>query len=103
MTNLRQRDFESKDFELTCSRETCIVDFVNDSVAVLSPRKQFKGNKDGNEDKATTYLKDHPDLTARDAVAGLAALGIKRGKTWVQKKQAELFLSSGGKMRGQKE
>ena len=95
MSNLKQRDFESEDFELSCGAD-CRMHYVEKGldVATLASRTAFRANKDGMDDRAVEFLKGNPKMPAREAVVALKAQGIKRGKTWVADKRFELGLSS---------
>jgi hypothetical protein len=101
LSNLKQRDFQSQDFEVTCG-EDCRMHMVQSSgihnVAVppsLKPRRAFAGNKDGKDAAAIAVLKDNPKLSDRDTVAKLGEMGIKRGKTWVNQQRYELRKAAG--------
>jgi hypothetical protein len=92
MSNLKQRDFESKDFELTCGPD-CRMRIVDDpalTVATLAGRKN-RANKDGQEGKALDILRANPALSVRKAVQALKDAGIRRGTTWVMDKRYELM------------
>lgn len=91
LSNLKQRDFESKDFEVTCGPD-CKLHMVSGlKVPTLTARKGFKGNKDGLDPKALAVLQANPTLSVRDTVEALKAAGIKRGKTWVTDRRYELM------------
>lgn len=53
LSNLKQRDFESQDFEVTCGADCCM-QYVDTGLTVpnLAPRRAFKGNKDGRDAEA---------------------------------------------------
>jgi hypothetical protein len=98
ITNLKQRDFESKDFEASCG-EDCRMQIVGElGEARLAMRGGFKGNKDGKDDAAIAILKAHPKLSSRESVTLLAENGIKRSRDWVQTRRSELLQENGGKM-----
>ena len=101
MENLKQRDFESKNFEVTCD-ENCRMHIVGDpevSPATLTPRRRGnKANKDGNDEVAIALIKANPKLSVRKTVELLKENGIKRGKDWVQTKRYELVQKNGGQM-----
>jgi hypothetical protein len=96
LSNLKQRDFESADIELTCEPD-CRMRIVGASSTgvtasvppKLNPRRAFAGNKDGKDPEAIAFIKANPALTSRDIVAKLAELGIKRGRTWVQDRRTD--------------
>jgi AAA domain/Primase C terminal 1 (PriCT-1) len=90
LSNLKQRDFESQDFEVTCQPD-CLMRIVgNPALTVMAPRKN-RANKDGLESKAMELLRANPKMSVRDTVSALKAAGIRRGKTWVTDKRYELM------------
>ena len=91
LTNLKQRDFESQDFEATCDRANGRMTKTSDVVVALNPRKGNVANKDGRDDAALALLQANPKLSARDSVALLKQHGIKRGKTWVLDRKYEMM------------
>jgi Bifunctional DNA primase/polymerase, N-terminal/AAA domain/Primase C terminal 1 (PriCT-1) len=98
ITNLKQRDFESKDFEATCG-EDCRMYIVGEPGEVrLQTRTGFKGNKDGKDDAAAALLRAHPKMSSRESAALLSENGIKRSKDWVQRRRAELLQENGGNL-----
>lgn len=101
LSNLKQRDFESKDFEVTCGPD-CRMHIVGDSalgVATLAPRRRGNvANKDGKDEVAITVIKANPKMSVRKTVELLKESGIKRGKDWVQTKRYELMQKNGGQM-----
>ena len=101
MSNLKMRDFESKNFEVTCD-ENCRMHIVADpevSPATLAPRRRGnKANKDGMDAMAIALIKANAKLSVRKTVDLLKANGIKRGKDWVQTKRYELMQEKGGQM-----
>lgn len=101
MSNLKQRDFESKDFEVTGGPD-CRLHIVADpalSVATLAPRRRGNvANKDGNDEVAIALIKANPQLSVRKTVELLKENGIKRGKDWVQSKRYEWAQKNGGQM-----
>jgi hypothetical protein len=96
LSNLKQRDFESTDFELTCG-EDCRMRMVQatpsgvtaSAPVRLKPRRAFAGNKDGKDPEAVAFIKANHALTSGEFVAKLAERGIKRGRTWVQDRKAD--------------
>ena len=96
LSNLKQRDFESTDIELTCEPD-CRMRIVGPSSSgvtasvppTLKPRRAFAGNKDGKDPEALAFMKANPTMTAREVVAKLQEMGIKRGRTWVQDRRTE--------------
>jgi hypothetical protein len=101
LSNLKQRDFESKDFEVTCGPD-CRLHIVGDpalGVTTLAPRRRGNvANKDGKDEVAIALIKANPKLSVRKAVELLKENGIKRGKDWVQTKRYELVQKNGGQM-----
>jgi hypothetical protein len=101
LSNLKQRDFESKDFEVT-SGSDCRLHIVGDpalNVATLAPRRRGNvANKDGKDEVAVALIKANPKLSIRKMVELLKENGIKRGKDWVQTKRYELVQKNGGQM-----
>jgi hypothetical protein len=92
LSNLKQRDFESKDFEVTCGPD-CRLHIVADpklTITTLAGRKN-RANKDGMEAKALEILQANPALSVRRTVQALKDAGIKRGTTWVMDKRYELM------------
>lgn len=90
LVNVKQRDFESTPFEVT-SGPDCRLHFVGDGseVARLASRSN-PANRDGKEEQALQFMRDNPKLSLRKVVAGLKAIGIVRGVTWVREKRSEL-------------
>jgi hypothetical protein len=101
LSNLKQRDFESKDFEVTGGPD-CRLHIVGDPAlagATLMPRRRGNAaNKDGKDEVAIALIKANPKLSVRKAVELLKENGIKRGKDWVQGKRYELIQKDGGQM-----
>jgi hypothetical protein len=94
LSNLKQRDFESKDFEVTCGPD-CRLHIVSGLVVpIMTSRKGFKGNKDGRDNEALALLQANPKLSVRNAVAALKDVGIGRGKTWVNDRLYEILQAS---------
>lgn len=95
LSNLKQRDFESQDFEVECGPDCRmrIVEGVN--VATLTSRRAYKSNADGMEDRAIAFLRANPKMSARDTALALKALGIKRGKTWIADKKYSIMQEGG--------
>lgn len=102
LSNLKQRDFESKDFEVTGDASNCRLRIVADPDAeavILKPRRAGNTrNKDGKEDAALAILKAHPKLPLRKTCEMLKEHGIKRGKDWVREKRNEIIQATGGTM-----
>jgi hypothetical protein len=97
LENLKQRDFESTPFELTCG-EDCRMHMVADPTSAnvtLASRRGNKGNKDGKDSAAEAFIRANVTLSARDLEGQLAALGITRRKTWIAKVQARIRVELG--------
>ena len=90
LSNLKQRDFESKDFEVTCSPDCRMRIVDNLTVPTMSRRKGFKGNKDGLDEHANKLIADNPTLSAVKLTNMLNEAGIKRSAEWVRKRRFEL-------------
>ncbi len=89
MENLKQRDFESKPFEVT-SGPDCRMHIVGDPSmrdVKLQPRVGNKRNPDGMDDAAEAFIKANIDRykTVREMEKQLKEIGIKRGTTWIGK------------------
>jgi hypothetical protein len=93
LSNLKQRDFESKDFEIT-SGPDCRLHIVGDPdtrAVTLQPRRGNKGNKDGKDAAAEAVIRAaKPDISVRELEEQLASLGISRGRTWIGKARARI-------------
>ena len=90
LVNVKQRDFESAPFEVK-SGPDCRLHFVGDgSEPVHLASRSNPANRDGKEETALQFMRDHPEMSLRKVVAELKALGIKRGMTWVRQKRAEI-------------
>lgn len=62
---LKQRDFESKDFEVICSPD-CRMHIMGDPTTravTLQTRRGFRGNKDGKDETALALIKANPTLS----------------------------------------
>ncbi|MGE5112989.1 MAG: hypothetical protein ACM3JB_19145, partial [Acidobacteriaceae bacterium] len=96
LSNLKQRDFESKDFEVT-SGPDCRLHYVEtDTPVKLQTRRGAKANTDGKEEAALALLKANPTLSGRLMSALLKESGIQRSKDWVREKRYELLQENGG-------
>ena len=92
LSNLKQRDFESRDFEATCGPD-CRLHIVGDPetcTVTLQGRKGFKGNKDGKDEAADAVIRANPALPVRKVQEQLTALNISRGTTWIAKARARI-------------
>jgi hypothetical protein len=101
ITNVKQREFESKPFEVTGGPD-CRLHIVGDpalTVTTLSPRHRGnKANKDGQDEAAIALIKANPKLSVRKTVELLKESGIRRGKDWIQGKRFDLIQKNGGQM-----
>lgn len=95
LENLKQRDFESKPFEVT-SGPDCRLHIVGDpsvTVAKLQPRSGNKANKDGKDAAAEAVIKANPKMPVRELEKLLESMEMKRGRTWISKARVRLGLS----------
>jgi hypothetical protein len=94
ISHIKARDYEGlPNFEVSCNLETAIMTRVGEPGvrAVLATKTGgYKANKDGLDDAAKTFIREHPELSIRDTVAALAEIGIKRQKTWVSDTRSAL-------------
>jgi hypothetical protein len=102
LSNLKQRDFESKDFEVSCAPDCRmrVVGDPNTQQVSLQTRKGNKGNRDGKDNAAESYIRANIKMPVRKVEEQLAALKIKRGTTWISKARARIGLESGEVMIG---
>lgn len=97
LENLKQRDFESKPFEVTCG-EDCRMHIVSDpsvQPATLKTRRGNPGNKDGKDAAAEAIVKANPSMSLRDLEEHLAESGITRGRNWISKARARIGAETG--------
>ena len=100
MSNLKQRDFESKDFEVTGGPD-CRLHIVGDPetrTVTLQARKGFKGNRDGKDEAAIALIKANSKLSAVKVSQLLKEHEIDRSSEWVRKRRFELVQDNGGMM-----
>jgi len=90
---VKQRDFEPSppSFEVSTSRETCRMTFVDGSHGATVAKKST-ADLDGKEDAALAVMKAHPELSAVKMAKFLKGAGIKRSREWVRLKRGELGL-----------
>jgi RecA-family ATPase len=93
LSNLKQRDFESQDFEVTSGPDCRLHIVDNLMVPVMTRRKGFKGNRDGLEAAADDFIKADPETSLRDTMTGLEKAGIKRDRDWISRTRARLRVS----------
>jgi hypothetical protein len=97
LENLKQRDFESQPFEVTCGPD-CRMRIVGDpttETVTLQTRRGRKGNKDGKDAAAEAVIRANLSMSARDLEDKLAGLEIDRRKTWIGKVQARIKAEMG--------
>jgi hypothetical protein len=97
LENLKQRDFESKPFEVTCG-EDCRMRIVTDpsvQPATLKTRRGNPGNKDGKDAEAEAVIRANPGMSIRDLERQLATFEIKRGRTWITQAKARINAEGG--------
>jgi len=99
LENLKQRDFESKPFEVTSGPDYRLHIVPSSLGAAQLTSNHFKGNKDGQDSLADEAIRAHKDMTVRKLQEHLASIGIRRGTTWVSKRRAALGIS--GVVRGE--
>lgn len=101
LSNLKQRDFQSVDFEVT-SGPDCRLHIVGDpelQQAKLTPRRRGpKSNADGHENDAVAIVKANPKLSNQKLSQLLKDSGITRSRDWVRLKRYELLQANGGQM-----
>ena len=92
LTNVKQRDFESKPFEATSGPDyrMHIVGVPGANVVLSGKSAGTQPNADGNEGAAEQVIRDNPALSLRALEAKLKELGIKRRKTWIGNKRFEI-------------
>lgn len=92
LENLKQRDFESKPFEVTCdaSLRMHIVGDPATRPAKLQTRRGNPGNKDGMDEAVEAIIRANPDMSVRELEEHLAAREINRGRTWISKVRARI-------------
>jgi len=90
---VKQRDFEPKpsSFEVTTSRETCRMTFVDGSAGAVVTLGNT-ANKDGKDDAAVALMKANHTLSGVKLAKLLKDGGIERSKEWVRLKRLELGL-----------
>jgi Bifunctional DNA primase/polymerase, N-terminal/AAA domain len=97
LENLKQRDFESQPFEVTCGPD-CRMRIAGDPSTEnvkLQTRRGNKGNKDGKDAAAEAIIKANVRLTVRELRDELAAFEIDRGTTWIGKTLARIKAEMG--------
>jgi hypothetical protein len=93
LKNVKQRDFESKPFEVV-SDANCRLTIVappGDHVKLNNGTPGTPRDADGREAEALEVIRDNPTLGVRKVVDILRGLGIKRGKSWVGNKRFDVL------------
>jgi hypothetical protein len=86
LVNVKQRDFESKPFEVT-SGQDCRLHIVGEPGQIQEIKKQ----KDVDAEKVlAALLKESPDMGINKLRETLKEAGIRKGAKWVTQKRAEL-------------
>ncbi len=86
LVNVKQRDFESKPFEVT-SDATCRMHIIGEPGQIA----EIKSRKDAEAEQVlAALLKDSPDMGINKLRDALKAAGFKKGARWVTVKRAEL-------------
>lgn len=90
IVNVKQRDFESKPFEVTSGADFKLTYVEGSTDAALKQRTAFQGNKDGKDEAALAVIKANPDLSVQKLADLLGEHGIARGREWVRRKKPEV-------------
>lgn len=92
LENLKQRDFESKPFEVSCDANGKLTMIGDPAIntASLKPRGGFKANKDGKDEVADALIKANPDLSIRKLQELIKESGFSRGVEWIHKAKARI-------------
>jgi AAA domain-containing protein/primase-like protein len=90
LKNVKQRDFESKPFEVT-SGSDCRLHIVDKPGDHVTLNGKIISDRDGHEAEAMQIILDNPDLSLSKLVAIMAERGIKRSKSWVGNKRADVL------------
>jgi hypothetical protein len=91
LTNVKQRDFESKPFEVTCGPD-CKLHIVmppGAHVVLRSKPVGYPADRDGQEEAALQVIRDNSTLSVSKHVHKLEETGIKRSKSWISTKRYE--------------
>jgi hypothetical protein len=94
LKQVKSRDFETDSFEVLTSRETCLMTYVENSRGAVVLGKTKTTNVDGREEEAVEVIRNNPKLSLKKLGQLMTTLGIRRGKTWISDKRAEMGLSS---------
>jgi len=100
VSNVKQRDFESKPFEVT-SGPDCRLHIVADpetATVTLQTRSAFKSNKDGKDQARVALIKANAKLSNAKLAALLKEAGMPRSAEWIRQTKYELLGANGGMM-----
>lgn len=89
IVNVKQRDFQSEPFRATSDKHFKM-EWLPEEEGVTATLKTSGADKDGKQAEAVQFIRDNQDMTLRELVAGLKALGIKRGSAWCHTKRVEI-------------
>jgi hypothetical protein len=91
LKNVKQRDIQTKPFEVTSNRETGILTMVEGSLGNATVTKtQNRANKDGKDGARMDFLEKNPHLSDRQAAAMLKKLKMGRSYQWVHDRREEM-------------
>lgn len=94
LRNVKQRDFESKPFEVVGTEgvNDCRMYKVENDGAVILKQKTGgnKTNKDGMDPVALRFLDENPDMSIRKTQAALKELHISRSVGWISQEKSNL-------------
>ena len=92
LKNVKQRDFESLPFEVFSDEKgkLTMINKPDASVTLSCKSAGAKADKDGRGEEAAELIRSNPTLSITKLVELLADHGIKRKKTWVGDKRAEI-------------
>jgi len=92
LTNLKQRDFESQDFEVTCAADCRMTIVGNPATHIVKAARRHgnRGNRDGQDTAAEDLIRANIELSVPKLQELLTKQRIKRGSTWIQKRRARL-------------
>jgi hypothetical protein len=97
LTNVKQRDFESLPFDVTCD-VNCKLSFVEQEGVPVLTRSNGNAKKDGLDVAAMALVKANPKLSLRKMADLLHENGIKRSANWVSERRHDLLQENGGMM-----
>ena len=81
--HVKQRDFQGKPFLLRSDRETGILSYAGNADGLsLAKTPGRKANKDGKDEEALAFIREHTSLSGAELSAALSARGIDRKKNW---------------------